>query len=378
MRAFVLAMTLLATAASAQSTCPTRAYWPTEEFRSRVEETKTAKADQIAALEEYMFTLVGKDEERKGIRTDGLAILKGGELIYEKYARGYGADKKHILWSVSKTLAMLNIGIGEQKGLISRSDSICKVFKASGKVCKNTFQTVLEMGSGLDWLENYENETYQESSVLAMFYGEGQRDMAQFVASHPVIADPGKRFNYSTGDSVLVMAALRAVVASELGEDFPYTELFEKIGAKSTAWERDPRGNFLAGSHAYMTLLDMARVGYFIAADGCWDGERLLPEDWLTNATTPSQTFKNSEHEADDWVHGWHLWLNRPVPEKGVGKSWPDLPEDTFAAVGHWGQYIYVVPSEDLIVVRTGDDRDASALSENKMLQLAIAVGGAP
>lgn len=377
MRILLSALLALAAFDAAAQACPPRTFWPTESFVSKVAETKTAKADAVAALDEYMFTLVGKDEGRKGIRTDGLAVIKGGDVLYERYARGYAADKKHIQWSVSKTLAMLNVGVGVHKGLLTQKDSICKSFVASGELCKRTFEDLLMMGSGLDWAEEYENSTYQTSSVLAMFYGEGQPDMAKFVAEHPLMAEPGERFNYSTGESVLVMAALRAVVEKELGDEFPYTHLFEKLGIKSAAWERDPKGTYMAGSHAYMTLMDMARIGYFMWSDGCWNNERILPAGWMAQATAVSPAFKKTTHEADDWVHGWHLWLNLQVPEQSVAKPWKDVPDDTYGAVGHWGQYIYVIPSLDLIVVRTGDDRDSS-LDENEMLKRAIAVGGTP
>lgn len=370
------ALALVAGEAAAQ-VCPPRTFWPTDGFVLKIEETKTSRADAVAALDEYMFTLVGKDEERKGIRTDGLAVIKGGDVLYERYARGYGADKKHILWSVTKTLAMLNVGVAAHKGLLSQSDSICRSYVASAELCRATFQHVMEMGSGLDWAEEYEDATYQESSVLAMFYGQGRADMATFVAEHPIIAEPGQRFNYSTGDSTLLMAGLRAVVSRELGDAFPYAHFFDKLGITNVSWERDARGNYMAGSHAYMTLMDMAKVGYFMWSDGCWNGERLIPAGWMSQATAVSQTYRNSDHAEDAWVHGWHVWLNRDVPERNVTRPWKDVPEDAYAAAGHWGQYIYVIPSLDLIVVRTGDDRDGS-LSVNEMLKRAIAVGGTP
>lgn len=372
------ALALLSSAVSFAQNCPTRPVWPAPEFPSKIEQTRAARANEVAALEQYMFTLEGTDEERKGIRTDGLLILKGGNVVYERYARGWKEDKRHILWSCTKTLSGLMTGIAVQKGLVELNDSFCKHYKGPDRNCGITVKNLLEMGSGLDWQEVYENKTNQESSVLALFYGEGAADGAKFVAEHERIAEPGERFNYSTGESMLLMATTRGAAEKTLGAEFPWTELFDKAGMKSVRWERDSKGNYYGGSHSYMTLRDMARLGYFMLADGCWNSERILPEGWMAAATTPNDTWKKNRN-GETWQYGRQLWLNRPMPELSYEKPWKDLPDDTYAAVGHWGQYIYVVPSLDLVVVRMGDDRDSSALDENEMVKLAIAVaGGAP
>ena len=97
------ATTLVATVASAAD-CPVRDHWPTDEWRSRVEDVAPKKQAEIAALEQYAFTRTGADAERKGIRTDAVLVIHDGAVIYEKYAPGWNATKRHLTWSASKSV----------------------------------------------------------------------------------------------------------------------------------------------------------------------------------------------------------------------------------------------------------------------------------
>src|SRR5205823_3001042 len=119
---------------------------------------------------------------------------------------------------------------------------------------------------------------------------------------------------------------------------------------------------------------DMARFGFLYLNDGCWKGQRMLPEGWVAMTVQPSDAFKSGRIAADPTdVAGLHFWLNRAVSEVGVDKPWPDAPDDTFAAEGHWGQRIYIIPSLDLVIARTADDRDTT-FHDNDFLKLAMAV----
>ena len=116
-----------------------------------------------------------------------------------------------------------------------------------------------------------------------------------------------------------------------------------------------------------------------LPSDGCWQGERLLPAAWVREATAPSAAmFDPAPGREPGDVQGRGWWLNRPVPSLVQPLPWPGAPEDAFAARGHWGQMVAVVPTQDLIVVRTGDDREPGVLDLGRLLALAAAVGAAP
>lgn len=357
--------------------CPTRAQWPTNDWPSRASEVATARATEIRALEDYAFTLVGKDEERRGIRTDAVVIIQGGSIVYERYARGYTPDMRHPTWSVTKTITNALAGLAVARGAVALEDSICKhVPLGREELCRIRVQDLLEFSSGLDWKETYENESNQRSSVLAMLYGEGRGDKAAFVASHRMRDAPGTTFAYSSGDTVLLAAVLDRALRPALGEGYAWTLLFDILGVRSATFERDPTGAPVGSSYFYATPRDMAKVGFFYLNDGCWEDRRLLPEGWVADSSAVSAPFRTRPLDTSlKDVQGRQLWLNRPVPEQQVKKPWPSVPEDAFSAQGHWGQSITVIPSLDLVVVRVADDRERRAFDYDRFLSLAIAVG---
>lgn len=358
--------------------CPDRADWPTVSWPSRVQEYAQARGDEISELEEYAFTLVGTDKEKRGVRTDAVVIVQGGAIVYERYARGFGPHNRHLSWSVAKSVMNGLIGRAQAVGALDIDDSVCDYLaSAPADKCGMRVKDLLEFSSGLDWKESYEGESNQESSVLAMLYGEGHRDMAAFVLSHALRDPPGTTFAYSTGDAVVLGAIAVAALEPTYGERFAWDLLFDEVGMTSTVIERDEAGSLIGGSYVYATPRDYARYGYLFLNDGCWDGQRLLPEGWVAESTTPSLPYRLHKMDpTEEDVAGRMWWLNRPVSEIGIDSPWPDVPEDLYTAIGHWGQYIAVVPSLDLVIVRTGDDRDGT-FDRNEFFSLAIEVGRA-
>ncbi|MHB8874518.1 MAG: serine hydrolase domain-containing protein [Myxococcaceae bacterium] len=366
---------LLLSAAATAAPCPTRATWPTASWPSQVAETAAARPAAVKALDDYAFTLEGADAERKGVRTDGVVVVHKGAIIYERYGRGFTAEMRHLAWSVTKSVTNAMLGAAVLRGEVALGDSICKHLpNLAAHSCAITVEHLLEMASALDWREVYENESNQASSVLAMLYGEGHKDMAAFVAAHPLAGEPGKLWAYSTGDANLLSALVDAAMRQGHGEEYAWKYLFDPVGMKSVIIERDHQGASAGGSYFYATPRDYARFGYLYLSDGCWEGQRLLPEDWVREASTVSAAFKGPHHfPGEDSVNGREFWLNVAVPEHEIKKPWPDAPDDAYSANGHWGQYITVIPSLDLVVVRTGDDRDKT-FKFNTFLGLAIAL----
>lgn len=366
----LLALLGAAAPAPALAACPEGVSWPTAVW------PKTQHFGPAAdALSEYAFTLTGSDEERLGIRTDGVVVVHGGRIVYERYARGFGAQNPHLTWSVSKSMIDALLGMAVHRGWITVEDSVCDHYDEVDE-CSITVADLQAMGSGLDWNEGYEDEPYHLSSVIAMLYGEGSLDMAAFVGHHPQEATPGKLYRYSSGDSVLLSAVLAGALPSDLRSSFPLEWLFRPLGMRSAIFEQDRAGTFVGSSYAYATPRDMARFGYLYLHDGCWEGERLLPEGWVARSTEVNPVFLEEasfEWERDgDAVPGRHWWTNNPVPGLGIDPIWPDVPDDAFQASGHWGQSITVIPSLDMVVVRTADDRETKVLDKNRFLRLAI------
>ena len=348
--------------------------WP--ERRAQIAEDKAA---EVAALEAWAFPSTSPEDDaaRKGVRTEGLLVIQGGEILYERYGRGFDEGKRHLGWSMSKSFINTLVGIGVHKGLLSVTDSICEhVTVANPENCAIRVQDLLEFSSGLDWRETYEGDSPTGSTVVAMLYGDGREDMAAFIGAQPRRAAPGELWQYSSGDTTLLAAVVGAALKPEFGEAFAWEALFEPLGMASATFEHDPAGTLTGSSSLYATPRDFGRWGLLWLDDGCWMGERLLPPGWVQTSTQVAPSLRKGavDREPGD-TNGWQIWLNQAVPELGdTQRPWPDAPPDTYAAMGHWKQAVIVIPSADMVIVRTGDDRDGS-YSWNTLMKLSLALG---
>jgi len=143
---------------------------------------------------------------------------------------------------------------------------------------------------------------------------------------------------------------------------FAQSELFEKIGADSFVMEPDASGTPIGSSYMYATMRDWARLGQLYLQDGTWNGERLLPEGWADYVSTPTQ--------ASNGLYGAHFWTNQGPDDHDL--SLPGLPDDYYRMSGHEGQYVFIIPDKNMIVVRTGMTRNAKALRRLREVMPAI------
>lgn len=358
--------------------CSPEGTWPGDTWANRTVDYAREHPAAIAALDAYLFPpdLDWDAPERHGVRTDGIVIIHDGAIIYERYDHGYTAQMPHLSWSAAKSFTNAMVGAAVHRGLLAVEDSICEHLEVSSPdSCQVTVRHAMEFASGWAWRETYEGQPPTKSSVLAMLYGQGQADMAGFVAGHPLRDPPGSTFMYSSGDSNVVSAAAGAALTPQYGEHFPWAVLFDPIGMGSAVWERDGAGTYVGSSYLYATTRDYARFGLLLLGDGCWGGERLLPPGWVEWSTQVNPAFEALPIDHDgSAVQGRMFWLNRPVPAVGHDHlPWPHAPEGSFAALGHWRQAIYVVPQAGLVVARNGDDRDGS-YSHDETLRLALAL----
>ncbi len=319
----------------------------------------------VKALEDYAFP-ARNDITREGIRTDALLVIRDGAVIYERYAAPTTATTPHLTWSISKSLMATVLGVAYGENRFKLSDPAARFYPPMKQHPTITLGHLLNWASGLDWQEDYEYAPLK-SSVVAMLYTRGRADMAEFAADTSPFAEPGQAFRYSSGDSNLLSAALKGMLGHKAYVDYPWTALFTPLGIRSASWESDANETFVASSYAYMTARDLARIGLLMARDGRWGERQLLPKAWVDFNRQPLAQYIAGQDEA---VPGGHWWLNRHV--QGAARPWPDAPDDAFAALGHWGQALYVLPEAQLVIVRYGDDRDGS-YRHNELLKRVLA-----
>ena len=198
-----------------------------------------------------------------------------------------------------------------------------------------TLRQLLAMRDGLDFVEDYVDD--RVSDVITMLFGDGRGDVARFAADRPLAAEPGRRFNYSSGTSNIISGVVaRTVGPGEAYVRFLHTRLFAPLGMASADPELDAAGTWVGSSYLRATARDFARFGLLYLRDGVWEGARLLPAGWVDSARTMVSD------DPEDGPYGAHWW---GVAGDTLG---------TFRASGYEGQSITVCPALDLVVVRLG------------------------
>lgn len=295
-----------------------------------------------AALAATVDRAFDRTSNGAGSETVGVIVLHRGQVVAERYAEGFGPFVSNRTWSVAKSLAGAVIGHAQHRGIldIARPAFVPEwgCCPGPGEVSRDprtqiSIDHLLRMTSGL-------HSDTAGNRTDALYFG-GATVTGQ-AGSWPRIALPGTRYRYANNDTVLAVRALRA----HLDDDAAYarlpSELFSKLGMRHTVAETDWEGNFILSSQVWSTARDLARFGLFIAADGVWNGERLLPEGWMRESLMPL-----GAQPANGPGYGRTLWLFGP--DQG-------LPAGSYAAQGNRGQYIMVIPSRQIVVVRRGED----------------------
>ena len=303
-------------------------------------------AAKLHAAVEWAFT---EPNPTRLKRTRAVVVVHDGRIIAERYAQGFTAATPMPGWSMTKTTAALLIGTLVKSGKLSLDQkALLPEWRGSGDPRGEiTLDQLLRMTSGLHFTERYGDPG---ADVALMLFA--RADGAAYAIDKPLDVAPGTRWQYSSGTSnILSKLMLHAMNDSE--QDylaFPRRALFDPIGMRSAIIEPDASGTFVTSSYMYATARDWARLGQLLLQDGVWGGSRVLPEGWVKYMTTltPQSTRKD---------YGAHIWIKVTPPFNSLAVPAPELPTDAFHAVGYEGQFVTVVPSRRLVVVRLGLSR---------------------
>jgi CubicO group peptidase (beta-lactamase class C family) len=177
-----------------------------------------------------------------------------------------------------------------------------------------------------------------------------EKDMSSFAMQLPLKHAPGTVFHYSDGNANILSRLIRDRLGDQDYYRFPYEQLFYKIGMRHALLEPDASGTFVGCSYAYATARDWARFGLLYLNDGMWNGERLLPEGWVRWTASPSGVHNYEDFSGE---YGALWWVNSTGRSDAPRwRNLPDVPADCFSCRGYDEQYIFVIPSRDLVVVK--------------------------
>lgn len=289
--------------------------------------------------------------------TRELVVIHAGRLVHEQYASGFTPQTRLISWSMAKSItqALVGIAVRQQKVDVERPMGNPR-WAANDPRAAINWRTWLQMLDGQRYLE-IEAKTIEDSDASRKLFGAGRLDVAGYCAGLPLIHKPGTHWNYNSCGIVLTADALtRAIVPKPASPKARRAEmlqwmrssLFDVIGMNAQP-EFDAAGLYYGSASIYASARDFAKFGLLYLRDGVWEGQRLLPEGWVDFARTPGPG-------SDGNIYGAGWWVE---PGEGEGRPYPWLIDtgslrDAFSAQGFEGQYILLVPSKDLILVRLG------------------------
>ena len=282
-------------------------------------------------------------------QTRAVVVIYKDQIIAEKYAKGFNKDSRILGWSMTKSVLSTVFGVMQYQQKLHVMDK-APIDSWQNDERKNiTIHNLLQMNSGLQWDENYD----EISDATKMLFLE--RDMTKMQAEKPLTGKVNASWNYSSGTSNLLSGIVRKQFTTHQDYlDYWYTDLIDKIGMNSMILETDLAGNYVASSYAWATPRDWGKFGLLYLHQGNWNGEQIFAKDWVKYITEPTPT--------SNGTYGAQFWLN-------AGGRLKDVPKNMFFADGYQGQRVYILPDQDLVIVRMA----LSWMDENQFLKGILA-----
>lgn len=298
------------------------------------------------------------DQGRKNTRA--LLVYQKGRIVGERYANGADTATPLLGWSMAKSVTTMLAGVAERHGLWNTQQKGLVPHWTADERRNITPRQLAQMTSGLRWTEDYGSI----SQATLMLY---QKDsMGLFTARQPAEASPGEHWEYSSGSTNLLAYLLQRELPGS-GQVFLERAFQEPLGLQNLLIEPDAGGFWVGSSYAYATAREWARMGQLLLQQGRWAGDTLFRQEWYNFMTSPAPHAEKN--------YGAGLWLNADGHLKG-------LPKNIFYMDGYHGQRVFVLPSEDMVVVRLGTTYDPEQLHFarrlRKLVQIADELAEAP
>jgi CubicO group peptidase (beta-lactamase class C family) len=269
---------------------------------------------------------------------DSIVVVRHGRIVLEEYGPSSSAAQQHKLYSVTKSVTSMLVGIAIDQGAIKGLDApvadLLPDYTTANPDPRReqmTLEHLLTMSDGIDWREHDFPYEDQRNIVRQM---KASTDAVQFVLDRPMARAPGEAWAYNSGATILLGAILEEATGRDLLL-FAREALFDPIGIGAVYWEQTSGGHYETDGGLHMTSRDMARLGYLMLHNGKWNGERIVPTDWVARSTKT------------------HYPAYAPY---GYGYQWWILPDELgYRADGLYQQHIYALPKADMVIAVTAD-----------------------
>jgi len=292
---------------------------------------------------------------------DSVSVVRHGYLVVDATVYPFRPDTKHVIHSCTKSVVSALVGIAIDQGHIEGVEQpVLDIF--SRRTVANvderkqamTLEHVLMMANGLECRDSY---LYRWQGLNQM---RGAGDWVQFMLDLPMAEAPGARFEYCNGGSFL----LSAIIQETTGQTtlaFAQEHLFGPLGITDVDWPANPQGITIGWGDLRLKPHDMARFGYLYLHEGRWGDKQVVPAEWVKASTR--------RHIAAGTL------------SDGYGYQWWVDDAGYYMALGYAGQYIVVVPDQDMVVVFTSDLAERDFFTPETLLQtyiLPAVISGGP
>lgn len=328
--AFILsACSNLASASTAiplsSSSISATSYWPTQAWRTATPEQQGLDSELLAQMLEQI--------QSKPINLHSMIIVRHGYIVAETYFPPFEATTTGEIYSITKSIVSALVGIAIEQGSIDGVNHRVMDYFPEVAVANNddrkqsiTLEHLLTMSSGLEWSDDTNLNDMTQT-----------QDWVQYALDRPMAAAPGEQFTYNSGAPTVLTAILQKTTGKSPLE-FATTNLFGPLGISDIYWATTPTGLETGGWGIQMTPRDLAKFGYLYLRDGVWEGKQIVPARWV-KASLEKQIDPRMESEK----------------RSGYGYLWWLQTHGVKAAHGRGGQYILLLPAQDLEVVFTSD-----------------------
>ena len=291
------------------------------------------------------------DEQLKyfnDFRTVAFLVVKDTALLFETYWDGYGKDSYSNSFSMAKSIVSLLMGCAVNDGYIKSIDEPVGNYLpefAEGDKAKITIKHLLTMSSGLSWDESYSTLF---SLTTQGYYG---NNLPKLVLNQRVVKEPGKLFEYRSGDTQLLSLIIEKATGKTLS-DYASEKIWTKVGAEHDAlWCLDRKDGVEKAFCCFNTnARDFARFGQLVLNGGKWNGQQVVPESYLNEALTPASYLFDPETNKNVDFYGYQWWMINIDGHR------------VWYARGLLGQYIFVIPDLNAVVVRLGHVRNSNRI----------------
>ncbi len=289
--------------------------------------TPESQGISSAAILEYI-----EAADRQVNSMHSFMLVRHGQVVVEAWWQPEASHKPHVLWSLSKSFTSTAVGLAVSEGKLSIDDPVLKFFPEDAPAEPSDNLRAMRVRDLLTMTAGHQDEVNLRDAG----------DWVKAFLNHPVPHEPGTHFQYNTPATYMLSAIVQKVTGQTL-LDYLTPRLFAPLGIENPKWDASPQGISIGGYGLYLRTADIAKFGQLNLQHGQWNGQQLVPADWIEQAT--SKQVPNGSDAQSDWNqgYGFQFWCCRHAAFRGDGMN---------------GQFCIVLPEQDAVLAITANTND--------------------